>query len=72
MHSYNNVNRFLQQKNASEEALIIRLEQQEAKQKGETPTPSGDEERKGEVAPVKEKKWKQRIIKIWQYNEMLE
>lgn len=35
---------------------------------GETPK---EEDKKAE-APAKEKKWKQRIIKIWQYNEMLE
>jgi hypothetical protein len=33
---------------------------------------SAKEEDKKMEAPSKEKKWKQRIIKIWQYNEMLE
>jgi hypothetical protein len=34
MHAYNNVNKYLVKQNASEEVLIKRLEQQEAKQKG--------------------------------------
>ena len=69
MHSYNNVNKFLHKQNASEEVLIQRLEQQEAKQKG------GDapEEAKGPAEPKPQgKKWKQKFIKIWQYNEQLE
>lgn len=74
MHAYNNVNRFLMSKNASEEVLIKRLEQQEAKQKGESPVVSpGDEEKKNPMdGQPKEKKWKQKFIKIWQFNDMLE
>ena len=53
--------------------LIKRLEQQEALQKQPSP---GDEEKKSPAAdipaPLKEKKWKQKFIKIWQYNDQLE
>ena len=69
MHSYNNVNKFLHKQNASEEVLIQRLEQQEAKQKG----CDAPEEAKGPAEPKPQgKKWKQKFIKIWQYNEQLE
>lgn len=71
MHSYNNVNKYLFHKNASEEVLIKRLEEQEAKQKGELT----EEEKKEAAIKVanqeaangggKEKKWKQKFIKIW-------
>ena len=47
--------------------LIQRLEQQEAKAKGEQPV---EEDKKQEAKP--EKKWKQKFIKIWQYNDLLE
>jgi hypothetical protein len=70
MHSYNNVNKFLIKQNASEEAMIKRMEDEERRLAN--PNGQQDEEEKKDVSVVKEKKWKQKFIKIWQYNDQLE
>ena len=73
MHSYQNVDRFLREQNSDERALIKHIEEQEKLAAGQKPeetktTTDGGEEKKEQGG----KKWKQKFIKIWQYNEMLE
>lgn len=73
MHSYQNVDRFLREQNSDERALIKNIEEQEKLAAGQKPEETktatdGGEEKKEQGG----KKWKQKFIKIWQYNEMLE
>ena len=73
MHSYQNVDRFLREQNSDERALIKHIEEQEKLAAGQKPEETktatdGGEEKKEQGG----KKWKQKFIKIWQYNEMLE
>ena len=49
--------------------MIKRMEEQERKAQ-QVATP--EEEEKKEQAQPKDKKWKQKFIKIWQYNDQLE
>ena len=72
MHSYQNVDRFLREQNSDERALIKHIEEQEKQAAAinkpeEAKSPVENEEKKEQG-----KKWKQKFIKIWQYNEMLE
>lgn len=67
MHSYQHVNKLMQNQQQNEEALIRRLEEQEAFKKGARKS-SGIKNK----LEKHEKKWKMKFIKIWKYNEHLE
>lgn len=54
---------------SNEEGLIKRLEEQEARQAGR-PVDDG-QNRIQKKMEKHEKKWKQKFIRIWQYNEEL-
>lgn len=74
MHSYKHVNQYLSEKNGGVERVIERMELQE--KQAANPGANKAEESKQQEEEKKDgaggKKWKQKFIKIWQYNEQLE
>jgi len=61
MNKYNNVDKFLKNKNQSEEALIDRLIQQEGETKKQAEVAKEEKQEEGEakdISKVKDKKWK--------------
>lgn len=67
MHKYRDVDKFLSKKNGSEEEMIKRLEEQEAIANGTAKL----EQTVSKKIEKPEKKWKQKLIKIWEFDEKM-